>query len=138
MPAASENRTPPHKAVVFWGMAQINGLQARQAGSCQLRHKASPARAYAVVVETQRVTAERVQALRIQAREIGLMRLLVVAAAGAEPRAAEGMKGAVGEHLRKALPWLPQAQRLLQRHLQQVLVMVEHTPFHWELQSVTP
>lgn len=58
-----------------------------------LRHKASPARAYAVVVETQRVTAERVQALRIQAREIGLMRLLVVAAAGAEPRAAEGMKG---------------------------------------------
>ena len=27
--------------------------------------------------------------------------------------AAEGMKGAVGEHLRKALPWLPQAQKLV-------------------------
>ena len=27
--------------------------------------------------------------------------------------AAEGMKGAVGEHLRKALPWLPQAKKLV-------------------------
>lgn len=58
-----------------------------------LRHKADPARAYAVVVESQPVTAERVRVLRAQARGIGLMRLLVVAAAGAAPGAADGMKG---------------------------------------------
>jgi hypothetical protein len=58
-----------------------------------LRHKADPARAYAVVVESQRVTAERVQELRAQARGIGLIRLLVVAAAGSAPGAADGMKG---------------------------------------------
>lgn len=58
-----------------------------------LRHKHNPARAYAVVVEVQQVTPERVQELRHRAREIGLMRLLIVAAAGAAPRAAKGAKG---------------------------------------------
>lgn len=58
-----------------------------------LRHKDDPARAYAFVVEAARVSTERVQALRAQARSIGLVRLLIVAAGGAAPRAAEGFKG---------------------------------------------
>lgn len=58
-----------------------------------LRHKDDPARAYAFVVEATRVSAERVQALRGQARGIGLVRLLIVAAGGAAPRAAAGFKG---------------------------------------------
>jgi hypothetical protein len=58
-----------------------------------LRHKDDPARAYAFVVESNRVSSERVQALRGQARAIGLVRLLIVAAGGAVPRAAEGFKG---------------------------------------------
>jgi hypothetical protein len=58
-----------------------------------LRHKDDPARAYAFVVESGRVSTERVQALRGQARAIGLVRLLIVAAGGAAPRAADGFKG---------------------------------------------
>lgn len=58
-----------------------------------LRHKDDPARAYAFVVESNRVSSERVQALRGQARAIGLVRLLIVAAGGAVPRAADGFKG---------------------------------------------
>jgi hypothetical protein len=58
-----------------------------------LRHKDDPARAYAFVVEAARVSTERVQNLRGQARAIGLVRLLIVASGGAAPRAAEGIKG---------------------------------------------
>jgi hypothetical protein len=58
-----------------------------------LRHKDDPARAYAFVVESNRVSNERVQNLRAQARAIGLVRLLIVASDGAAPRAADGFKG---------------------------------------------
>lgn len=58
-----------------------------------LRHKEDPARAYAFVVESSRVSNERVQNLRGQARAIGLVRLLIVASDGAAPRAADGFKG---------------------------------------------
>lgn len=58
-----------------------------------LRHKNDPARAYAFVVESSRVSIGRVEQLRGQARSIGLVRLLIVAAGGAEPNAAEGFKG---------------------------------------------
>lgn len=58
-----------------------------------LRHKDDPARAYAFVVESGRLTSERVRALRAQARAIGLVRLFVVAAGGAAAHAAEGIKG---------------------------------------------
>lgn len=58
-----------------------------------LRHKDDPARAYAFVVGTQRVTAERVQQLAQQARSIGLIRVLVVADAGLAPEAANAKRG---------------------------------------------
>jgi hypothetical protein len=57
-----------------------------------LRHKNDPARAYAFVVERQRIDGQRVRSLLEQARSIGLMKLLVVAEAGAEPGAAEARK----------------------------------------------
>src|SRR5882672_941602 len=59
-----------------------------------LRHKDDPARAYAFVVEPQPVDSSRVTALLRQAREIGLLRVLIVADAGAEQTAAAGKKGA--------------------------------------------
>lgn len=58
-----------------------------------LRHKDDPARAYAFVVGTQRVTAERVQQLAQQARSIGLIRVLVVADAGLTPEAVSARRG---------------------------------------------
>ncbi len=58
-----------------------------------LRHRHDPARAYAFVVESTRLTAERVQQLRNQARAIGLLRVLIVADAGAEEGAATKSKG---------------------------------------------
>jgi hypothetical protein len=58
-----------------------------------LRHRHDPARAYAFVMESQRVTAERVQQLRTQARSIGLLRVLIVANAGADDGAATKSKG---------------------------------------------
>lgn len=58
-----------------------------------LRHKGDPARAYAFVVEPQRVTGERVAALVNQARSIGLLRLLIVADGGADEGAAAHRKG---------------------------------------------
>jgi hypothetical protein len=58
-----------------------------------LRHRHDPARAYAFVVESARLTADRVQQLRNQARAIGLLRVLIVADAGAEEGAATKSKG---------------------------------------------
>jgi hypothetical protein len=58
-----------------------------------LRHKGDPARAYAFVVESRRVTGERVDALAEQARSIGLLRLLIVADGGADASAAARRKG---------------------------------------------
>ena len=58
-----------------------------------LRHRHDPARAYAFVVEDARVSAERVQQLRTQARSIGLLRVLIVANAGADDGAATRSKG---------------------------------------------
>lgn len=58
-----------------------------------LRHRHDPARAYAFVVENGRVTAERVQQLRTQARSIGLLRVLIVANDGADDGAALKSKG---------------------------------------------
>jgi len=58
-----------------------------------LRHRHDPARAYAFVVENSRLTAERVQQLRAQARSIGLLRVLIVANAGADEGAATRSRG---------------------------------------------
>jgi hypothetical protein len=58
-----------------------------------LRHKNDPARAYAFVVEPQRVDAQRVARLLEQARSIGLIRLLVVADGGTASGAFAQRKG---------------------------------------------
>lgn len=58
-----------------------------------LRHRHDPARAYAFVVESSRLTAERVQQLRAQARSIGLLRVLIVAEGGADEGAATRSRG---------------------------------------------
>jgi len=58
-----------------------------------LRHKDDPSRAYAFVVGTQRVTAERVQQLAQQARGIGLIRVLIVADAGLSADAPHAKRG---------------------------------------------
>ena len=50
-----------------------------------LRHRKDPGRAYAFIVERERVTADRVAALVEHANSIGLTRLLVAAESGIEP-----------------------------------------------------
>ena len=49
-----------------------------------LRHREDAARAYAFVVQNDHVSADRITALIEQAREIGMMRVAVVAEAGYE------------------------------------------------------
>jgi hypothetical protein len=58
-----------------------------------LRHRHDPARAYAFVEENARLTVDRVQQLRTQARSIGLLRVLIVANGGAEDGAATKSRG---------------------------------------------
>jgi hypothetical protein len=50
-----------------------------------LRHRKDPGRAYAFIVERERVTGERVAKLVEHARSIGLTRVLVAAESGSEP-----------------------------------------------------
>jgi len=58
-----------------------------------LRHKNDPARAYAFVVATQRVTVDRVLNLAQQARSIGLIRVLIAADAGGAVEATSAKRG---------------------------------------------
>jgi hypothetical protein len=58
-----------------------------------LRHRHDPARAYAFVVEDARLSTDRVQQLRTQARSIGLLRVLIVANQGSDEGAATRSKG---------------------------------------------
>jgi len=57
-----------------------------------LRHRQDAARAYAFVVQTDRISADRITALIEQAREIGMMRVAVIAEAGYEHAAKEVAK----------------------------------------------
>ena len=54
-----------------------------------LRHRKDAARAYAFVVQNDRVSVDRITALIEQAREIGMMRVAVIAEAGYETGAKE-------------------------------------------------
>ncbi len=54
-----------------------------------LRHREDAARAYAFVVQNDRVSVDRITALIEQAREIGMMRVAVIAEAGYESGAKE-------------------------------------------------
>jgi len=57
-----------------------------------LRHRTTPARAYAFVVEHQPVTAQRATSLLALARSTGLGRLLIAAEAGADPGLAKAVR----------------------------------------------
>jgi hypothetical protein len=96
-PAAPGGDVPLRELVLAWFEAR--GYRSSPASpvvrpiELVLRHKDDPARAYAFVVGTQRVTAERVQQLAQQARGIGLIRVLVVADAGLAPEAPSARRG---------------------------------------------
>ena len=57
-----------------------------------LRHREDAARAYAFVVQNDHVSVDRITALIEQAREIGMMRVAVIAEAGYESAAKEVAK----------------------------------------------
>jgi hypothetical protein len=98
-PAAPDGDVPLRELVLAWFEAR--GYRSAPASpvvrpiELVLRHKDDPSRAYAFVVGTQRITSERVQQLAQQARGIGLIRVLIVADAGAtddSPNAKRGVR----------------------------------------------
>lgn len=95
-PSAPDGEVPLRELVLAWFEAR--GYRSSPASpvvrpiELVLRHKEDPSRAYAFVVGTQRVTAERVQQLAQQARGIGLIRVLVVADAGLSADASRAKK----------------------------------------------
>jgi hypothetical protein len=96
-PSAPDGEVPLRELVLAWFEAR--GYRSAPASpvvrpiELVLRHKDDPSRAYAFVVGTQRVTAERVQQLAQQARGIGLIRVLVVADAGLSADAPHAKRG---------------------------------------------
>jgi hypothetical protein len=96
-PAAPDGEVPLRELVLAWFEAR--GYRSSPASpvvrpiELVLRHKDDPSRAYAFVVGTQRVTAERVQQLAQQARGIGLIRVLIVADAGLSVDAPNAKRG---------------------------------------------
>jgi len=97
VPAAPDGEAPLRELVLAWFEAR--GYRSSPASpvvrpiELVLRHKDDPARAYAFVVGTQRVTSERVQQLAQQARSIGLIRVLIVADAGLSADAPNAKRG---------------------------------------------
>ena len=96
-PAAPDGEVPLRELVLAWFEAR--GYRSAPASpvvrpiELVLRHKDDPSRAYAFVVGTQRVTAERVLQLAQQARGIGLIRVLIVADAGLSEDAPNAKRG---------------------------------------------
>jgi hypothetical protein len=96
-PASPDGEAPLRELVLAWFEAR--GYRASPASpvvrpiELVLRHKDDPSRAYAFVVGTQRVTADRVQQLAQQARSIGLIRVLIVADAGLSADAPTAKRG---------------------------------------------
>jgi hypothetical protein len=87
--APAERAVPVRELALAWFEAR--GYRASSASlavrpiELVLRHKKDPGRAYAFIVERERVTADRVAALVEHANSIGLTRLLVAAESGIEP-----------------------------------------------------
>ncbi len=96
-PASPDGEVPLRELVLAWFEAR--GYRSAPASpvvrpiELVLRHKDDPSRAYAFVVGTQRVTAERVHQLAQQARGIGLIRVLIVADAGVTGDAPNAKRG---------------------------------------------
>lgn len=95
-PQAPERNLPLRELILAWFEAR--GYRTAPASSALrpielvLRHKDDPARVYGFVVEDSHVTLERVKALRTQAKSVGLIRLLLVVNASAEPEVFEALR----------------------------------------------
>ena len=87
--AKTERAVPVRELALAWFEAR--GYRASSASlavrpiELVLRHRKDPGRAYAFIVERERVTSDRVAALVEHANSIGLTRLLVAAESGIEP-----------------------------------------------------
>jgi len=83
---APDRAVPVRELALAWfearGYRSSNASQAVRPIELVLRHQKDPGRAYAFIVERERVTAERVTALVEHARSIGLTRVLVAAENG--------------------------------------------------------
>jgi hypothetical protein len=86
---ATERPVPVRELALAWfearGYRPSNASQAVRPIELVLRHRQDPGRAYAFIVERERVTGERVAALVEHARSIGLTRVLVAAEGGSDP-----------------------------------------------------
>jgi len=97
-PGGEELRIPVRELVLAWFEAR--GYRATLAGAearpieLVLRHRKTPERVYAFVVERARVGGPRITALLSQARAAGVTRLLVAAEAGFEPGMAQQVRPA--------------------------------------------
>jgi hypothetical protein len=88
-PPTLERAVPVRELALAWfearGYRPATASRAVRPIELVLRHRKDPGRAYAFVVELQRVTADRVTALVEHAHSIGLTKLLVAAESGIEP-----------------------------------------------------
>ena len=97
-PADDIARIPVRELVLAWFEAR--GYRASPAGAearpieLVLRHRKTPERVYAFVVERSRVGGPRITALLSQARAAGVARLLVAAEGGFEPGMAQQVRPA--------------------------------------------
>jgi hypothetical protein len=84
---------PLRELVLAWyesrGYRQVPASPAVWPIELVLRHRDDPARAYAFVVQNDHVSVDRITALIEQAREIGMLRVAVIAEAGYEHGAKE-------------------------------------------------
>jgi hypothetical protein len=85
----TERPVPVRELALAWfearGYRPSSASQAVRPIELVLRHRKDPGRAYAFIVELERVTGERVAKLVEHARSIGLTRVLVAAEGGSEP-----------------------------------------------------
>lgn len=84
---------PLRELVLAWyesrGYRQVPASPAVWPIELVLRHRDDPSRAYAFVVQTDNVSVDRITALIEQAREIGMLRVAIIAEAGYERGAKE-------------------------------------------------
>ena len=84
---------PLRELVLAWyesrGYRQVPASPAVWPIELVLRHRDDPSRAYAFVVQNDNVSVDRITALIEQAREIGMLRVAVIAEAGYERGAKE-------------------------------------------------
>jgi hypothetical protein len=86
VPPVIERPVPVRELALAWfearGYRPSNASEAVRPIELVLRHRKDPSRAYAFIVELERLTTDRVAALVSHARSIGLTRVLVAAESG--------------------------------------------------------